>query len=73
MGGYATGLFPAGTTATTPDPATAAPVIMELAGIPDPPQRLIVGSRSFDAVLEMDRARAEQYRASESLSRTAPG
>lgn len=94
MGGYATGLFTAGTTTTTPDPAyaslrtrmeemwgddagpdpaTAAPVIMELAGMPDPPQRLIVGSRSFDAVLEMDQARAEQYRASESLSRMAPG
>ncbi|MET7854054.1 SDR family NAD(P)-dependent oxidoreductase [Streptomyces avermitilis] len=94
MGGYATGLFTAGTTATTPDPAyealrtqmaemwgddagpdpaTAAPVIMKLAGMPNPPRRLIVGSRSFDMVQEMNQARAEQYRAWESLSRMAPG
>ncbi|MFJ8503687.1 SDR family NAD(P)-dependent oxidoreductase [Streptomyces avermitilis] len=94
MGGYATGLFTAGTTATTPDPAyaalrtqmaemwgddagpdpaTAAPVIVKLAGMPNPPRRLIVGSRSFDMVQEMNQARAEQYRAWESLSRMAPG
>ncbi|GGZ55865.1 short-chain dehydrogenase/reductase [Streptomyces inusitatus] len=56
-----------------PAPATAAPVIMELAALPDPPRRLIVGGRSFDQVLEMGRARTEQYLAWESLSRTAPG
>jgi NAD(P)-dependent dehydrogenase (short-subunit alcohol dehydrogenase family) len=93
-GGYDTGLFTLGTTATDPDPlyaplrarlaemwgddagpdpATAAPVIMELVDLPDPPARLIVGSRSFDLVQEMDRARTEQYRAWESLSRKAPG
>ncbi|MFB7916509.1 SDR family NAD(P)-dependent oxidoreductase [Streptomyces sp. NPDC056061] len=94
MGGYATGLFTAGTTATAPDPAydelrarmaemwgddagpdprTAAPAILELAGLPEPPRRLILGGRSFDLVQEMDRARAEQYREWESLSRLAPG
>ncbi|MEU0075800.1 SDR family NAD(P)-dependent oxidoreductase [Streptomyces sp. NPDC006332] len=56
-----------------PDPRTAAPVVMELAEMPDPPRRLIVGSRSFDLVQEWDRTRAEHYRAWESLSRRAPG
>ncbi|MEE1773868.1 SDR family NAD(P)-dependent oxidoreductase [Streptomyces sp. JV185] len=94
MGGYATGLFTSGTTATAPDPAydelrarltemwgddagpdpsEAAPVLLELAALPDPPRRLILGDRSFDIVLEMGRAREEQYRAWESLSRMAPG
>lgn len=94
MGGYSTGLFTAGTTATTPDPAydalraelaeiwgddagpepsTAAPVIMKLAGMPDPPRRLIVGSRSYDLVHEMEQARVEEYRTWESLSRMAQG
>ncbi|MFB6989015.1 SDR family NAD(P)-dependent oxidoreductase [Streptomyces sp. NPDC056178] len=94
MGGYATGLFTAGTTTTAldpaydtlrarmaemwgedagPDPSTAAPAIMELAALPDPPRRLILGGRSFDLVQEMSRARAEQYRDWESLSRMAPG
>ncbi|AYG78738.1 putative oxidoreductase [Streptomyces hundungensis] len=94
MGGYNTGLFTAGTTATeplsqyqpvrtemeamwgdavSPEPETAAPVIMELAALPDPPRRLIVGSQSFDHVMEMGRARTELYRSWESLSRLAPG
>ncbi|MDT0346020.1 SDR family NAD(P)-dependent oxidoreductase [Streptomyces litchfieldiae] len=93
-GGYNTGLFTLGITATDPDPlyeplrarlaemwgddagpdpSTAAPVIMELVDLPDPPLRLIVGSRSYDLVQEMDRARTEGYRAWESLSRKAPG
>ncbi|GLW97701.1 SDR family NAD(P)-dependent oxidoreductase [Microtetraspora sp. NBRC 16547] len=94
MGGYDTGLFTTGTTATTPqpayealraklaemwgedagpDPSTAAPVIMKLAALPDPPRRLILGSRSYDLVQEMDHARTELYRAWEHLSRMAPG
>ncbi|MFD3734689.1 hypothetical protein [Streptomyces sp. NPDC058632] len=93
MGGYATGLFTSGTTATPdpayaslraklaemwgedagPDPATAAPVIMEPAKLPEPPRRPIVGSRSFDIVQKTDQERAELYRAGESLSRMAPG
>ncbi|MFC5753192.1 SDR family NAD(P)-dependent oxidoreductase [Actinomadura rugatobispora] len=94
MGGYDTGLFTTGTTATAPDPAyaslraeleemwgddagpdpsTAAPTIMKLAGLPDPPRRLIVGSRSYDLVQQMDGARTELYRSWEELSRTAPG
>ncbi|MEU0303550.1 SDR family NAD(P)-dependent oxidoreductase [Streptomyces sp. NPDC006175] len=94
MGGYNTGLFTTGTTATEPlphyqalrtemeemwgdatgpEPETAAPVIMNLAALPDPPRRLIVGSQSFDHVLEMDRAQAELYRSWEHLSRLAPG
>lgn len=56
-----------------PDPSTAAPALMRLVGLPDPPRRLILGDRSFDLVQEMDRARAEQYRAWETLSRLAPG
>lgn len=56
-----------------PDPATAAPVILEVASLPEPPPRIIVGSASYDLVQEMDRARTDQYRAWEDLSRRAPG
>ncbi|TYB62284.1 SDR family NAD(P)-dependent oxidoreductase [Nonomuraea sp. PA05] len=56
-----------------PDPSTAAPVIMELVDLPEPPVRLIVGSASFDIVLQMEQARTEQYRAWERLSRVAAG
>ncbi|NUP28968.1 MAG: SDR family NAD(P)-dependent oxidoreductase [Nocardia sp.] len=94
MGGYDTGLFTTGTTATTPDPhyqqlrdeltamwgddagpapATAAPVIMELVDLPNPPRRLIVGSESFDMVQQVLENRAEQYRAYENLSRKVSG
>jgi NAD(P)-dependent dehydrogenase (short-subunit alcohol dehydrogenase family) len=94
MGGYDTGLFTVGTTATVPlphyqplrtrmeemwgdeagpDPSTAASVIVKLAVLPDPPRRLIVGSRSYDQVLQLDQGRAELYRAWEELSRSAPG
>ncbi|MBO3680313.1 SDR family NAD(P)-dependent oxidoreductase [Streptomyces sp. NEAU-YJ-81] len=59
--------------AVGPEPETAAPVIMELAALPDPPRRLIVGSQSFDHVLEMGQARADLYRSWEHLSRIAPG
>ncbi|MGI5269431.1 SDR family NAD(P)-dependent oxidoreductase [Nonomuraea sp. CA-218870] len=58
---------------TGPDPRTAAPVIMELVALPDPPRRLIVGAASYDLVAELDRARAEEYRAWEHLSRKAAG
>jgi NAD(P)-dependent dehydrogenase (short-subunit alcohol dehydrogenase family) len=94
MGGYDTGLFTTGTTATTPDPhyqklreeliemwgdeagpapATAAPAIMGLVDLPDPPRRLIVGSGSFDVVQQDLQDRAAQYRAWEHLSRKVPG
>jgi NAD(P)-dependent dehydrogenase (short-subunit alcohol dehydrogenase family) len=56
-----------------PDPRTAAPVIMQVAELPDPPRRLIVGAASYDMVQDLDRARAEEYRAWEHLSRQAPG
>ncbi|WP_219462274.1 SDR family NAD(P)-dependent oxidoreductase [Nonomuraea rhizosphaerae] len=56
-----------------PAPATAAPVVMELVDLPDPPLRLIVGGASYDMVQQMDRARTEEYRAWEKLSRKAPG
>jgi NAD(P)-dependent dehydrogenase (short-subunit alcohol dehydrogenase family) len=59
--------------AVGPEPETAAPVIMELAALPDPPRRLIVGSQSFDHVLEMQQAQADLYRSWEHLSRIAPG
>ncbi|WP_299538804.1 SDR family NAD(P)-dependent oxidoreductase [uncultured Streptomyces sp.] len=59
--------------AVPPEPETAAPVIMELAALPDPPRRLIVGSQSFDHVLQMGQARAELHRSWEHLSRLAPG
>ncbi|MEV0431763.1 SDR family NAD(P)-dependent oxidoreductase [Nocardia sp. NPDC050413] len=58
---------------TGPDPSTAAPVILELAALSDPPRRLIVGSRSFDQVRELDRTRAGLYQEWEHLSRMAPG
>jgi NAD(P)-dependent dehydrogenase (short-subunit alcohol dehydrogenase family) len=94
MGGYDTGLFTRGTTATEalphydplraelaemwgeetgPAPSTAAPVVLELASLPDPPRRLIVGGRSYDQVQELGRARAKLYQAWEELSRKAPG
>ncbi|OXR46544.1 putative oxidoreductase [Nocardia cerradoensis] len=94
MGGYDTGLFTAGTTATEalpqyeplreelarmwgdesgPAPSSAAPVIMKLVELEDPPRRLIVGGNSFDQVADLFAARAEGYRAWESLSRLAPG
>jgi hypothetical protein len=56
-----------------PDPSTAAPVIMALVDLPDPPRRLIVGSASYDMVQQMDRARTELYQAWEHLSRKAAG
>ncbi|MEU0479577.1 SDR family NAD(P)-dependent oxidoreductase [Streptosporangium sp. NPDC006013] len=56
-----------------PAPGTAAPVIMELVDLPDPPRRLIVGGHSYDLVQQMDQARTEEYRAWEHLSRKAPG
>ncbi|MFC9095395.1 SDR family NAD(P)-dependent oxidoreductase [Streptomyces sp. NPDC057072] len=59
--------------AVAPEPGTAAPVIMELAALPDPPRRLIVGSQSFDHVLEMGQAQMNLYRSWEHLSRIAPG
>ncbi|MEV5647894.1 SDR family NAD(P)-dependent oxidoreductase [Nocardia sp. NPDC052254] len=56
-----------------PAPSTAAPVIMKLAELPDPPRYLIVGSGSFDHVEELSAARAEGHRHWEELSRLAPG
>ncbi|MFF9557514.1 SDR family NAD(P)-dependent oxidoreductase [Streptomyces albus] len=94
MGGYDTGLFTAGTTATEPDPAyealrarlagmwgddagpdpaTAAPLVREVAAMEEPPRRLVVGGKSFDAVRELHAARAREYDATERLSRLAPG
>ncbi|WP_329081859.1 SDR family NAD(P)-dependent oxidoreductase [Streptosporangium sp. NBC_01469] len=59
--------------AVAPEPGTAASVIIKLAALPDPPRRLIIGSQSFDHVLEMDQAQADLYRSWEHLSRIAPG
>jgi NAD(P)-dependent dehydrogenase (short-subunit alcohol dehydrogenase family) len=59
--------------AAGPEPDTAAPVIMELAALPDPPRRLIVGSQSFDHVLQMSQTQADLYRTWEHLSRIAAG
>ncbi|MFD0898875.1 SDR family NAD(P)-dependent oxidoreductase [Actinomadura sediminis] len=56
-----------------PDPRTAAPVVMELVDLDEPPLRLIVGSASYDMVRQMNDARTEEYRAWEHLSRRAPG
>ncbi|MBF6290338.1 SDR family oxidoreductase [Nocardia farcinica] len=94
MGGYDTGLFTLGTTATTPDPRyqrlrdeltemwgddagpapeTAAPVLLRLVDLPNPPRRLIVGSDSFDLVQQNLRDRAAGYREWEHLSRAVAG
>ncbi|MEU1981632.1 SDR family NAD(P)-dependent oxidoreductase [Nocardia sp. NPDC019395] len=94
MGGYDTGLFSLGTTATDPfppydplraelaeiwgddagpDPATAVATIMELVALPHPPRRLIVGSRSYEQVRELDRARDRSREEWEYLSCMAPG
>ncbi|MGW0501463.1 SDR family NAD(P)-dependent oxidoreductase [Micromonospora sp. NPDC003241] len=56
-----------------PPPETAAPVIMKLVDLPEPPLRLIVGSSSYDIVRQMEQARVDEYRAWETLSRQAPG
>jgi NAD(P)-dependent dehydrogenase (short-subunit alcohol dehydrogenase family) len=56
-----------------PAPDTAAPVIMELVDLPDPPRRLIVGTGSFDMVQQDLQDRVAKYRAWEHLSRKAPG
>ncbi|WP_280301852.1 SDR family NAD(P)-dependent oxidoreductase [Nocardia abscessus] len=56
-----------------PAPDTAAPVIMELVDLPDPPRRLIVGAGSFDVVQQDLQDRMAQYRAWEHLSRKVPG
>lgn len=56
-----------------PAPDTAAPVIMELAGLPEPPRRLIVGAASYDMVQQDLQERVAKYRAWEHLSRKAPG
>lgn len=56
-----------------PDPSTAAPVVLELTRLTEPPLRLIVGGASYDLVQQMDQARTEEYRAWEHLSRQAPG
>jgi NAD(P)-dependent dehydrogenase (short-subunit alcohol dehydrogenase family) len=58
---------------TDPDPDTAAPVIMELVDLPDPPLRLIVGSRAFDLVQQLNEARTTEYESWETLSRKALG
>ncbi|TDC92945.1 SDR family NAD(P)-dependent oxidoreductase [Actinomadura sp. 7K507] len=56
-----------------PDPSTAAPVIMELVELPEPPLRLIVGGASYDMVQQMEGFRTAEYRAWRHLSRKAPG
>ncbi|MGW4477192.1 SDR family NAD(P)-dependent oxidoreductase [Rhodococcus triatomae] len=56
-----------------PDPSTAAPVIMDLVELPEPPLHLIVGSDSYDMVQQMNAARTTEYRQWEHLSRRAPG
>ncbi|MGW0807809.1 SDR family NAD(P)-dependent oxidoreductase [Nonomuraea sp. NPDC002799] len=94
MGGYDTGLFTTGTTATDPNPvydtlrarlaemwgddagpgpSDAAPVLMELVGLPEPPRILIVGGTSYDLVQQLEQARAAEYHAWEHLSRKAAG
>ncbi|GAA3154131.1 SDR family NAD(P)-dependent oxidoreductase [Planomonospora alba] len=56
-----------------PAPDTAAPVIMELVGLPEPPRRLVIGGASYDMVQAGLEARMADYRAWENLSRKAPG
>ncbi|MGW5383765.1 SDR family NAD(P)-dependent oxidoreductase [Nocardia sp. NPDC003963] len=56
-----------------PAPDTAAPTIMELVDLPDPPRRLIVGGASYDIVQQDLQDRMAQYRQWEDLSRKAPG
>ncbi|WP_182906898.1 SDR family NAD(P)-dependent oxidoreductase [Microbispora sp. H13382] len=56
-----------------PAPDTAAPVIMELVDLPEPPRRLIVGAASYDMVQQNLQDRVAKYRAWEHLSRKAPG
>jgi NAD(P)-dependent dehydrogenase (short-subunit alcohol dehydrogenase family) len=56
-----------------PAPETAAPVVLRVAALADPPRRLVVGSASFDVVRELSRLRDDQYARWEDLSRQAPG
>ncbi|GIH66050.1 SDR family NAD(P)-dependent oxidoreductase [Microbispora siamensis] len=56
-----------------PAPDTAAPVIMGLVDLPEPPRRLIVGAASYDIVQQALQDRVAKYRDWEHLSRKAPG
>ncbi|WP_129837769.1 SDR family NAD(P)-dependent oxidoreductase [Streptomyces sp. RFCAC02] len=58
---------------TGPAPETAAPALLELSRLPEPPRQLVVGSASFDMVQEMDRTRTADLLRWEDLSRMAPG
>ncbi|MFC4003357.1 SDR family NAD(P)-dependent oxidoreductase [Prauserella oleivorans] len=57
--------------AEDPDPRLAAPVVREIAGMDQPPKRLLLGSTSYDLVQEMVGARLDEHRRWEHLSRRA--
>ncbi|WP_199432111.1 SDR family NAD(P)-dependent oxidoreductase [Qaidamihabitans albus] len=54
-----------------PRPEEAAPVVLDVARMPDPPKRLVLGSASYDMVQDMLAARATELRRWEQLSRRA--
>ncbi|WP_206074657.1 SDR family NAD(P)-dependent oxidoreductase, partial [Antribacter gilvus] len=56
-----------------PDPATAAPILLELVAADDPPRRLVVGARSLELVEEREAARREERLAWAPLSQKAEG
>ncbi|GAA2774730.1 SDR family NAD(P)-dependent oxidoreductase [Saccharopolyspora taberi] len=54
-----------------PGPERAAPVLLELAGMAEPPKRVLLGGDCYDLVERMDRERAAEYARWEHLSRRA--
>ncbi|MFC3997307.1 SDR family NAD(P)-dependent oxidoreductase [Nocardiopsis sediminis] len=52
-----------------PHPSQAAPVLMELVDLPDPPRRLAVGGYSYDLSRDADQARTAEAERWEHLSR----
>ncbi|TDQ46142.1 SDR family NAD(P)-dependent oxidoreductase [Actinorugispora endophytica] len=91
-GGYETGLFTQGTTATAENeayaplrarmaemwsegvdaaPEKAAPAVMEVVDMAEPPRRLILGGLAYDQAVQLLRARLDEHARWEALSRTA--
>ena len=54
-----------------PSPEQAAPVLLELVGMAEPPKRVLLGSTCYDLVEQMDRERSAEYAKWEHLSRKA--
>ncbi|GAB2603730.1 SDR family oxidoreductase [Streptomyces capparidis] len=54
-----------------PGPEAAAPVVLEIAGMAEPPRRVVLGGASYDMVLDMHRRHLAELEKWEHLSRRA--